>query len=614
MSSGNVNPQLLYQSLLAETDQEALHEYDVDPRVAQYALRNTEDDREVPAFNTGPTNFAAPYQDDPDITDIPEEERDKYADTLIAPPKLVEAKQVIIIDTAARDWTVQPDAYNNVQFGFNLPLSTSTSNVQVPYYFNNQMVPYDAYDMPSIVPGNPIPTQRANNKPQLMQSESLNTVQYGLLANTWGWRLVRNRITGQIVHIDQNGNDPTPDPTQFTIVYFPVYDPTESRGARIGVDVIPTSPGDVVDSFSTQEQISNVAGIRLLRATLPFRKFDSFSSNLFVGLDGSAIANSVTNLFNTFNSEPFIYLGFASLNGRYLGAGQTAQNAFTVLVQSNRQPFPANSSVYLNQYQDYYPWGNEEYKFDPPLSYLSNASLVLSNNYGVAYSHLDNAAITNIELGLDLSLGINPSTGTPYLPLGTMRFSMWRGLPTPTGYVVNSLSALSSTYSYFSVNDFRPGDELVFYQPTVSNIMNDPSCSPQILSFFQNIIACNLLITDVQIVPSLAGVGFPTIAAGLTVTATPKMTTLESAVTSIQTICSLIQSNPGTLPGILLNPYQTNLTTSTGVPIVLPPFFSQPYSIPVLNRMMQCTYAFEVTTLVPSTDGIAGTIVKELIR
>jgi hypothetical protein len=604
MSSGNVNPQLLYQSLLAETDQEALHEYEVDPRVAQYALRNTTDDRDIPAFNEGPSNFAPPYQDDPDVTDIPEEERDKYADTVIAPPKLVEAKQVVIIDTAARDWTFQPDAYSNVQFGFNAPTTLDVSNTQVPYYFNNQVVPYAAYDMPPIIPGNPFPTQRANNKPMRVGGESLNTVQYGLLANTWGWRLVRNNATGKLLHND-DPNYPNPDLTNNTVVYFPVYDPTQTRGALIGVDVFTNDYTDVVDTFTTQLQISNVAGIRLLRATLPFRKFDSFPGGTYIGLDGSAITSSVANMINTFNSEPFIYLGFASLNGRYLGAGQTAQNAFTVLVQSNRQPFPTNAAVYLNQYQDYYPWGNEEYKFDPPLSYLSNASLVLSNNYGVPYSHLDNLNITGIRFGTDLSIGSNPAGGL-YFPLGLMTFSVYRGT-LPSNYV-NLCGAFLTSSNFFSANDIRPGDEIVLYQPRVSNIYNDPSTNAPINAFFQNLLACNMIVTSINAASNFGFAGYPMIAAGYEFTAIPKMTTIESAIANTQTICAVISSLNSS--AIFLTPtYDSN--TGSNVTTFSP---SQSYPIPILNRMMQCTYAFEVTTLVPSTDEISGQIVKELIR
>lgn len=600
-----MNPQLLYQSLLAETDQEANQEYEVDPRVAQYALRNTADDQEIPGFHDrGSGNFAPPGEEQI-LTNVDQQEYDTYAVPEIPQPKFVESKRVIIVDTALRDWTVQPDAYNNVQFSFNAPTaSTTVSNAQLPFYFNNPVIPYAAYEMPYVPPNQASPPQIANIKAQQIPSgvSSLNTTQFGLLANTYGWRLVKDTF-GNIIH------SPNPILPSYSVVYFPVYDSTNSRGARIGVDTVIANTDDVIDQFSTQQQVSNVAGIRLLRATLPFRKFDSFPAGTYLNSDASRtpIANSVANLFNTFNSEPCIYLGFASLTGNYLGAGQVAQNAFCALVQSNRQPFPANSSTYLNQYQDYYPWGNEEYTFDPPLSYLSNASLVLSNGYGVAYSHIDNINITSIRFGTDLSIGPIPGdpSGNLYFPLGLMTFSVLRG-SIPSNYI-NLCSQFITSSNLFSTNDLRPGDEIILYQPTVSNLMSDPSSNPAINAFFQNLLACNMLVTSVNTAQTLASIGYPMIEAGYEFTAIPKMTTIESAVSNTQTICALIQQGNS---AIFLTP-TFDATTSSVCNTFTP---SQQYAIPIMNRMMQCTYAFEVTTLVPSTDAINGTIVKETIR
>lgn len=603
----SVNPQLLYQSLLAETDQEANQEYEVDPRVAQYALRNTNDDREVPGFSARVGEFAPPGEEQ-NLTGIDQQEYDTYAVPEIPEPKFVEAKRVVIVDTALRDWTVQQDAYNNVQFSFNAPTAgSSVSNAQVPFYFNNPVIPYSAYEMPYVPPNQPSPPQVANIKKRSIPSENNNITEYGLLANVYGWRIVKDQ-NGRIVHFNQVSE---PFPPSYTVVYFPVYDSTNSRGARIGVDSVVANTGDVLDQFSTQEQISNVAGIRLLRATLPFRKFDSFPAGTYLNSDPSRtpIANSVANLFNTFNSEPCIYLGFASLTGNYLGAGQVAQNAFCALVQSNRQAIPANSSTYINQYQDYYPWGNEEYKFDPPLSYLSNASLVLSNGYGVAFSHLDNINITGIAFGTDLSIGPIPgnTSGALYFPLGLMTFSVLRGT-VPSNYV-NLCSAFFSSSNLFSTNDIRPGDEIILYQPAVSNLMSDPSSNPAINAFFQNLLACNMLVTSVNTAQNLGFTGYPMIEAAYEFTAIPKMTTIESAVNNTQTICALIQQQQG-VSAIYLTP-TWNSNTGTCNTSFNP---SQQYAIPIMNRMMQCTYAFEITTLVPQNDAIPGTIVKETIR
>ena len=468
-----------------------------------------------------------------------------------------------------------------------------------PYYFNNPTVPYAAYDMPTYNGIGTPPAQRANNKPMLMNSESLNTVQYGLLANTWGWRLVRSKATGQIVHSDAVGQE-NPDPNLYTTVYFPVYDSTETRGARIGFDTQIPDPGDLTDTFSTQNPLSNIGSIRLLRSTLPVRKFDTFNPNIFI--QPPAPTNAViftqgipnintANLLNTFHSEPYLLLSIGSLQGNYLGANQCIQNSFTALVQKQRITLDGNATAYLAQYQDYFPWSDEAYTFDPPLSYLSNADLTITNQLGKTFSHLDDMCITQFSIGFcDAPItasGTFTTLGAAYF--GTIQFSIVHG------FNVSQQPTVSSN-SQFSINDIRPGDELIMYQPVIQQILQDPVCvsNSNLSTFFSNLGSHELFVTTIVVENPIINPGMPnyTTQVGIGVNAVFKYSNLADVYAISSNLSSLISAGQIVIDMI----QQTNGGPST--------FGSNNYSIPFLNRMMQCTYAFEVVTMQPDTSGL----------
>jgi hypothetical protein len=597
-----MNPQLLYQSLLAETDNEAKYEYEVDPRIAQYALRNTDDDREVPGYETS-TAFASPQQPDPEITKIPEEEREMYEAPMFEQPALVPNRRVVIVDTAQRDWTVQPDAYS-VTFGFgNQNPNTVTSNTQIPYYFNNPVVPYAAYDMPTYNGVGVPPPQRANNKPIRLGFEDSNTFQYGLLANTWGWRLVRDNTTGLFVHSD-TVPESNINTSQYSVVYFPVYDSANSRGSLIGVDSQIPDPGDVQDTFSTQTALSNIGSIRLVRATLPVRKFDTFNPAVFSQASTSgniAIVQSLNptaaNLINTFHSEPYILMSIGSIQGGYLGANNIIQNSFAALVQKQRITLDGNNTAYLAQFQDYFPWSDEAYTFDPPLSYLSNADITLSNQLGQPYSHLDDMVITSIQFGTCQS---PITTGTPSLNItqyfGTMTFTIYHG---NVPQIINSVPIFDINQQ-FSTNEIRVGDELVFYQPTLQKILQDPSTSSNsaLQTFFSNLATHSILVTNTITVPLYMPFAFnETTQVGFQFTGVFKFSNLAD----VFAISSNLNDVISTLGSSLGGPVPQLTLTST---ITASDYYSNSYPIPFLNRMMQCTYAFEVTTMEPDTSGL----------
>lgn len=617
MNNNEINPQLIYQSLLAETDQEAQEDYFVDPRVAQYATRNA-----------GPSNVDVYSRRQQTYADIAEAAENKIVvqpsteiDSLAVPvqdqPDMVDSTTIVIVDTAQRDWTVQPDAYSNV-FSFTTQNSaTYTANQVIPYYYNNSNVPLSAYDYN--YPASPMMFPQvnftANNKPKMIDPTTggivtLNTQwqNEGLLANVWGWRLVYNGITGALKKYPTtiNPND--------RVVYFPVYNPVESRGAIIGSDVFSNwGTQSAAGTFGTQLQLSNVKSMKLARATLPVRRFDAYNTDIFVDKKFGLASNSAM-LLNTFHAEPYILMSISNMQGQYYGADQVVQKSFAALVQHQRSVFDSTAGGYLAQFQDYYQWSEEAYKYDPPLSQLSNINLTLSNHNGKRFSHLDDLNAITIMFGT--SATAVPVSNQQAQGVGTLNFLITRDVLQP---YTNLLPP--NTNNVFSPSDVRPGDEITIYKPMITRMQNDPSCTPALSNFLGSLASNNILVTKVYYFTGLPNI--PLLDVALSFDAVVKTTTFNDTLTYYESLNALISSsNMPTFSNLngyadlsSLDGFQylslasnNNITfydSSAGISTInLSDTFGAPaysYPTPMMNLNMQCTYAFEVITTTADT-------------
>ena len=618
MNNNEINPQLIYQSLLAETDQEAQEDYFVDPRVAQYATRNA-----------GPSNVDVYTRRQQTYADIAEAAENKIViqpsteiDSLAVPvqdqPDMVDSNTIVIVDTAQRDWTAQPDAYSNV-FSFTTQnSSTYTANQVIPYYYNNSNVPLSAYDYnyPALSMMFPQVNFIANNKPKMIDPTTggittLNTQwqKQGLLANVWGWRLVYDGVTGALKKFPTtiNPND--------RVVYFPVYNPVESRGAIIGSDVFSNwGTQTAAGTFGTQLQLSNVKSMKLARATLPVRRFDAYNTDIFVDKKFGLGSNSAM-LLNTFHAEPYILMSISNMQGQYYGADQVVQKSFAALVQQQRSVFDATGGSYLAQFQDYYPWSDEAYKYDPPLSQLSNINLTLSNHNGKRFSHLDDLNAITIFFGTSATAA--PVLNQQATGVGTLNFLITRDITQP---YTNLLPP--NTNNVFSPSDVRPGDEITMYKPMITRMQNDPSCTPVLSNFLNSFATNNLLVTKVYYFTGLPNI--PLLDVAVSFDAIVKTTTFNDTLLYYEGLNSLL-SGGATLPTLTgMNGYadlsgldgfqylslasNNNITfydTSAGISTVnLSDTFGAPsysYPTPMMNLNMQCTYAFEVITTTADT-------------
>jgi hypothetical protein len=551
-----------YQQLLAGADLEARDEYDYDPRVAFQATS-------VNQSEVIPHNRQAHVPTTGGQATIQELNNPNLQDTLTLPvqsaPSMVPRTRNVIIDSAQRDWTIQPDAYSNV-FAFGTQIPSQTGGPQNPFYFNNSTIPLAAWESP-IIPAKvgsgalSVNPQTPNTRSQRFPSDAsvpsyFSKINQGLVYPSYGWKIVLSN--GTLVH------SPTPvvytDPA--TKVYFyPVYDPAEPQGAQIGIDIQPKQYGTNNYAYSTQLALSNVSEIKLSRAILPVRATQPYLPTAF---------SSVIDYPMSFHSQPYILMTIQNLKGGYLGGSQIAQQSFTVLTQNGRNLYEG-SGKYPSQFSDYYSWSNESYTFDPPMAKLSNANIQLWNTVGNVFSHLDNLSI--VDFAIDT------------VNIGKVKF-----------FVTQTTSNLSfGDCNAFLTSDIRVGDEITFYGPALTQVSSDPSCGK--LSSFFSLMSNNFLVTDVCgtdfVVPSTSSL----FSVGTSFTAVPKVAGFAGMSNAVVTMCSLLQ----TVSRVCLQQYPT---APAGVPFANRRTLATDYAIPMMNLNAQATFVLEVTTLEPDTTNI----------
>jgi hypothetical protein len=556
--------QLDYKSLLVNSDHEARGDYDFDPRVAFQATAN-------PTQAIEPINYVAPVPVTSvqptieELTNAPD-----MLDTLTLPvqqpPSMIPFKRTVVIDTGQRDWTVQSDAYSNVfSFGTQLPLSND--GPQVSYYFNNATIPLSAYETPSnalrvpvgqvkqTVPNiNPLPFPKGATVPSYF-----STTNQGLVYPTYGWSIVLSN--GIPIH--------SPQPYNFAdvqIFYYPVYDSAQTAGAQIGIDIQPARYGINEYVFSTQLALSNVAEIKCVRAILPVRGTQPYKAGTFTG----SIAYP-----DAFHSQSYVLMTIQNLKGNYYGGSQVVQNSFSILTQNTRNVYDGATTLPA-QFSDYYPFGDESYVFDPPLSRMSNANIQLYNNAGIPFSQIDGLSIVAMQFDT--------------VNIGSIRFFVTQNSSSVSNGLTDSNAFLNT--------DIRVGDEIKLYSPTLTQLGFDASCSPA-LSAFSHLMSNNLLVTSVNSNDFTPSFVFPSSDIGTSFTAVPKLTAgyagLSNAVSTIRGVLqtlsqlSLVQYSGVTQPSLSFMNRRT---------------FSQDYPIAILNINTQATFVMEVTTLEPDPTNI----------
>ena len=543
-----VNPILRYQDLLVQTDEEAREEYEFDPRVNFYVGSG-----ELGNLPDAHSNNAAQFPEADEaylLSDSPEPEipfggrSDKqYVQTA---PKMIRRKQLVVLDTAHRDWTQQSNAYA-CSFAFGSPTTTTTTTVErFPIYENNRT----------------IPTIADQNS---------------------------NRVLGVY------------NSTGFTISTagsFAPYNPSAPAGNLVGYD---TYSNIVRSAFSTSNKISNVVSMKLARAVLPYRQFFNFNPNLitwYTNPSGISLQSVSTfqNLYTTFMTEPYVLLNVNNFQGQYYGGNDPINRAFTALAQDRR--ITLNPQVGIGaQFQDYYAWSEEAFHFNSPMATIPKFDVSLTKNNGQVYEQIDDVQIVGLAIYAQNSLSAfntagwpvpsNPNAGACLIGAFVQRAGGTTGAPP-----VNTKGWVSKT-------ELRAGDRISFYKPTLLSLIQSPDVT-------SNPYASTYLTLFNWMYSNDATIVYTSLAEGpelLSDTQTPWLNTIIFPYDIAEYdgyIASSNLLNQSAFP-VTLGPDPVSisglnvLSTTTG------------HSIPIMNNNMQASFAFELTCLVPDVTSLSST-------
>jgi hypothetical protein len=542
----------IYQSLLAETDEEARDEYVYDPRVAMFDARNTTETPAVPV-DAPATEYVG---DDA----APSDDREHAVQDT---PSNIEKNYTVIIDTAHRDWTVQPNAYSNI-FSFGYENNVDLNGPQTPYYFNNSFIPLAAYETTIAKLNSPLGTgalnaiqTTPNRSPQPFPPGVQIPAYLNRFSSTvqpvYGWKIVvRN---GTPLHSPQPFSyfDPA-----VQVFFYPPYDPGLTRGAQIGIDVQPKRYGTQDYNYCSTKEFSNVSSIRLIRATLPFRALSPFSS--------------ASNIYPAgFHNKPYILMNIENLNGIQYGGAQEIQKSFTSLTQTYRSSYAMDVALPA-QWNDYYCWDDTvKFSFDPPLSMLSNAALQLMSSLGEPFSQIDNFNVVALQV----------LTGSNF---GKIRFFVSQN----SGY-----TAAYGDNNVFFQKDIQVGDEIAFYLPALTSLVSDPSGTQSTAAFF-NALSNGMIVSDVATQDFSTQAIFPTMAFGTSFLATPKASNVYSTWSALSiTTSSMCLQQYGDAPQ----------------PFMKARSFSYDAWIPIMNVNTQAVFALNIAVQEPDTSKLTTEII-----
>lgn len=543
------NGRAIYQSLLSKTDEEARDDYEYDPRVAMFDTRNATEKPAEPLLNTAGTDYVIEEE-------APSEDREHAVQDV---PAMIGKLYTVIIDTAHRDWTVQPNAYSNV-FGFGYENNIDLNGPQTPYFFNNTFVPLAAYETTLAKLNSPIGTgalnaiqTTPNRYPQPFPPGVAVPAYMNRFSPTvkpvYGWKLVYRN--GVLLHSPQpfSYSDPS-----VRVFFYPAYDSTQTAGAQIGIDVQPNRYAVHQYNYCSSKQFSNVSSIRLIRATLPMRALSPYAPSTF----------SSTNYYpDGFHNKPYILMNIDNLNGLQYGGAQAVQNSFTTLVQNQRSAYTMNTPI-PGQFLDFFCWEDKTgFKFDPPLGMLSNADIQLVSSLGERFVQNDTMNVVALQM----------QTGANF---GKVKFFISQNPNYASAYGDNNV---------FYARDLQVGDEVSFYMPALTHFASDPSATPYTTAFF-NALSNGMLVTDVLSNDFSTQAIFPTVAYGTSFMAVPRASNVFMTWSGLSvTTSSLCLQQYSTAPNSFMQRRS----------------FSTDQWIPFMNVNTQAAFALEIVTQEPDT-------------
>jgi len=225
----------------------------------------------------------------------------------------------------------------------------------------------------------------------------------------------------------------------FSNVSYPPYNSSVPNGNFIGYDtgynVQPSGSG-----FGSVFTPCNVSAVRLVRAVMPQRQF--LSLPIIPTGAGSDISTLIQNTlpntsFSTFATYPYLMLYLNEYFGQYVGGNEPTRRSFSVMTQRQRQQITFTSNSLGVQQFDYEPWGEEALRLQSPITNLQRIQVSVSDPIGNVFIHNDTLAVSLMQ---------------------TDSNQMY-------------IKCFTANFSYFSGNEMRIGDRIVFYPATISNML-----------------------------------------------------------------------------------------------------------------------------------------------
>jgi hypothetical protein len=354
-------------------------------------------------------------------------------------------------------------------------------------------------------------------------------------------------------------------------IRYPPYNSSLSKGNIIANDTgfITTAVGK---GFGSVFRASNVTSLRLVRAVLPQRQF------LNIPIDASATSTDASTSqfiqstligkpYSTFSTYPYLMLYLNEYFGQYVGANEPTRRTFTVMTQKQRQQTVFQTDVGVQQY-DYEPWGDEALKLQSPITNLQKLLITVTDPIGTPFVQTDNLTVSLIQ-ATDNKMYLKCFTGS---------------------------------YKFFSSNDLRVGDRVIFYSNTITSML-------------QSTILTALNTQKRAFITAISNVSFPVLqlldyvqdSNGIYVPRDETTARTKPYVSSYNgfMIPNFVTIGPdGTasaaLPGSI----------DSGTNTVLEPDVLVGSNMPFLNVTLQPVYTLEVESQLPDTGTIGGTIVS----
>lgn len=352
-------------------------------------------------------------------------------------------------------------------------------------------------------------------------------------------------------------------------IHYPPYNSSLTRGNFIAFDtgflIQPSGSG-----FGSVFTPCNVQSIRLVRAVLPQRQFLSIPIDPDIGtVDASTSAFIQSNLvgkpYSTFTTYPYLLLYLNEYFGQYVGGNEPMRRSFSVMTQKQRQQTNFQTDLGVQQY-DYEPWGEEALRLQSPITNLQRLAITVTDPIGTNFVQTDNLTISVIQA----------TNNKMYL------------------------KCFTGSFQYFTSNDIRVGDRVVFYSNTITDMLKSPilaALDPQKKDFLTALGGTFPILQLLDYVPDSNGIYLPRDASSARTT--PYVSSYNGfIIPNFVTIGSDGAANPT---------YPTSIDPGTSN--VIEPNAIVGSNMPFLNVSLQPVYTLELETLQPDTGSIGGTIV-----